>query len=60
MNTQLAEPILTAITTAWERVFIHEVAKNLQTLSIQISEVMDQFHETVIGMLMRAGSQLTL
>jgi hypothetical protein len=55
MNTDLAEPILTAASIAWERVFIHEVGNNLQTVFRSVSNALQEFHEKITGLLMRAG-----
>ena len=55
MNEELAAPILTSVSSAWEAVFVKDLDNHLKQLMCEIKSVVKKFHELLTPKLLQAG-----
>ena len=55
MNEELAAPILTSVSSAWEAVFVKDLDDHLKQLMCEIKSEVKKFHEQLTPKLLQAG-----
>ena len=55
MNEELAEPILTSVSSAWEAVFVKDLDNHLKQLMCEIKSEVKKFHDQLTPKLLQAG-----
>lgn len=55
MNEELAAPILTSVSSAWEAVFVKDLDNHLKQLMCEIKSEVKKFHEQLTPKLLQAG-----